>query len=143
MSVSFTDVVFFVLFFILGFLLYSSLFTIIGAVCSTEQDAQQLQSIVVFPMVIPIMLTFFVVQNPNSTFAVGALADTALHADADARPGDHLGAAAPGRSCSGIALLVASIYGVILFSARVFRVGVLMYGKRPSLREIIRWYKYA
>jgi ABC-2 type transport system permease protein len=141
-SVSFIDLVFFVLFFILGFLLYSSLFTIIGAVCSTEQDAQQLQSIVVFPMVIPIMLTFFVVQNPNSTLAA-VLSLIPLFTPMLMLARVIISEPSAWQVVLGIALLVASIYGVILFSARVFRVGVLMYGKRPSLREIIRWYKYA
>lgn len=141
-SVSFIDFVFFVLFFILGFLLYSSLFTIIGAVCSTEQDAQQLQSVVVFPMVIPIMLTFFVVQNPNSTLAA-VLSLIPLFTPMLMLARVIISEPSAWQVVLGIALLVASIYGVILFSARVFRVGVLMYGKRPSLREIIRWYKYA
>lgn len=141
-SVSFTDLVFFVLFFILGFLLYSSLFTIIGAVCSTEQDAQQLQSVVVFPMVIPIMLTFFVVQNPNSTLAA-VLSLIPLFTPMLMLARVIISEPSAWQVVLGIALLVASIYGVILFSARVFRVGVLMYGKRPSLREILRWYKYA
>ena len=141
-SVSFADVVYFVLFFILGFLLYSSLFTIIGAVCSTEQDAQQLQSVVVFPMVIPIMLTFFVIQNPNSTLAV-VLSLIPLFTPMLMLARVVISEPSAWQIILAIALLIASIYGVILFSARVFRVGVLMYGKRPSLREIIRWYRYA
>jgi ABC-2 type transport system permease protein len=141
-NVSFVDIVFFVLFFILGFLLYSSLFTIIGAVCSTEQDAQQLQSIVVFPMVIPIMLTFFVIQNPNSTLAA-VLSLIPLFTPMLMLARVVISEPSAWQVALGIALLVASIYGVILFAARVFRVGVLMYGKRPSLREMIRWYKYA
>jgi ABC-2 type transport system permease protein len=141
-SVSFTDFLMFVLFFVLGFLLYSSLFTIIGAVCSTEQDAQQLQSVVVLPMVIPIMLTFFIIQNPNSTLAA-VLSLIPLFTPMLMLARVIISEPAAWQVALGIGLLLVSIYGVILFSARVFRVGVLMYGKRPSLREIIRWYKYA
>jgi len=141
-SVSFGDVLYFVLFFVLGFLLYSSLFTIIGAVCSTEQDAQQLQSIVVFPMVIPIMLMFFVLQNPNSTFAV-VLSLIPLFTPMLMLARVAISDPAWWQVALSIGLLVVSIYGVILFSARVFRAGLLMYGKRPSLREIFRWFKYA
>jgi ABC-2 type transport system permease protein len=135
--VSLSDVVYFVVFFVLGFLLYSSIFTIIGAVCSTEQDAQQLQSVVVIPMIIPIMLTFFVIQNPNGTlgavlsiipfFAPMLMLARVVISDPSAW-----------QVALSIGLLVATTYGVILFSARVFRVGVLMYGKRPSLREVMR-----
>ena len=140
--ISFADVFYFVLFFVLGFLLYSSIFTIIGAVCSTEQDAQQLQSVVVIPMVIPIMMTFFVIQSPSSTlgtvlsiipfFAPMLMLARVVISDPSAW-----------QVALSIGLLIVSIYGVILFSARVFRVGVLMYGKRPSLREIFRWFRYA
>jgi len=141
-SVSFGDVLYFVLFFVLGFLLYSSLFTIIGAVCSTEQDAQQLQSIVVFPMVIPIMLMFFVLQNPNSTFAV-VLSLIPLFTPMLMLARVAISDPAWWQVALSIGLLVVSIWGVILFSARVFHAGLLMYGKRPSLREIFRWFKYA
>jgi ABC-2 type transport system permease protein len=141
-SVSFADVGFFVLFFVLGFLLYSSLFTIIGAMCSTEQDAQQLQSIVVFPMVIPIMLTFFVIQNPTSTLAT-VLSLIPLFTPMLMLARVVISEPSAWEVVLGIVLLVATTYGVILFSARVFRVGVLMYGKRPSLREVLRWYRYA
>ncbi len=139
---SLSDALYFVLFFVLGFLLYSSLFTVIGAVCSTEQDAQQLQSIVVFPMVVPIMLMFFVLQNPNSTFAI------VLSLIPFFTPMLMLARVAISEPpwwqvLFSIGLLLVTIYGVILFSARVFRAGILMYGKRPSLREILRWFKYA
>ena len=140
--VSAGDVLYFVLFFVLGFLLYSSLFTIIGAVCSTEQDAQQLQSIVVFPMVVPIMLMFFVLQNPNSTFAV-VLSLIPLFTPMLMLARVAISDPPWWQVALSIGLLVVTIYGVILFSARVFRAGILMYGKRPSLREIFRWFKYA
>jgi ABC-2 type transport system permease protein len=141
-SISFGDVLYFVLFFVLGFLFYSALFTVIGAVCSTEQDAQQLQSIVVFPMVVPVMLMFFVLQNPNSTFAV-VLSLIPLFTPMLMLARVAISEPPWWQVALGIGLLVVSIYGVILFSARVFRVGILMYGKRPSLREIFRWFKFA
>jgi ABC-2 type transport system permease protein len=141
-NVSVSDVAYFLLFFVLGFLLYSSIFTIVGAVCSTEQDAQQLQGIIMLPLIVPIMLVFFVIQNPTSTFAVVLslipfftpmlMLARALVSDPSAW-----------EVALSVSLLVATIYGVIVFSARVFRVGILMYGKRPSLREVFRWFRYA
>lgn len=141
-QVSISDVVFFVVFFILGFLLYSSIFTIIGAVCSTEQDAQQLQSVVMIPMVIPIMLTFFVIQNPSSTVGT-VLSIFPLFAPMLMLARVVISDPSPWEVALSVGLLLVTIYGVIVFAARVFRVGVLMYGKRPSLREIIRWFRYA
>jgi ABC-2 type transport system permease protein len=140
--VTVAEVVYFVVFFVLGYLLYSSIFSIIGAVCSTEQDAQHLQSIVVFPMVIPIMLMFLVLQNPNSTVAVVLSLIPAF------TPMLMLARVVISNPplwqvVLSILLLVVSVYAAILFSARVFRVGILMYGKRPGLREIVRWFRYA
>jgi ABC-2 type transport system permease protein len=136
------DVIYFVVFFVLGFLLYSSIFTVIGSMCSTEQDAQQLQSIVVFPMLIPIMLVFVVIQNPSSVIA------TVLSLIPFFSPMLLLARVVISEPpwwevALGFALLLVTIYGVIIFSSRVFRTGILMYGKRPGLREIIRWFRYA
>jgi ABC-2 type transport system permease protein len=136
------DIIYFVVFFVLGYLLYSSIFSIIGAVCSTEQDAQQLQSFVVFPMVIPIMLMFLVIQNPNSTVAV-VLSMIPLFTPMLMLARVVISEPSFWQVGLSILLLVVSIYGAIVFSARVFRVGILMYGKRPGLKEIFRWFRYA
>jgi ABC-2 type transport system permease protein len=93
-------------------------------------------------MVVPIMLMFFVLQNPNSTFAI------VLSLIPFFTPMLMLARVAISEPpwwqvLFSIGLLLVTIYGVILFSARVFRAGILMYGKRPSLREILRWFKYA
>jgi ABC-2 type transport system permease protein len=141
-QVSPADVVYFIVFFVLGFLLYSSIFTIIGSVCTTEQDAQQLQSIVVFPMVVPIMLMFMVIQNPNSTVSV-VLSLIPLFAPMLMLSRVIISEPSFWQVALCIALLVVTIYGVIVFSARVFRTGILMYGKRPGLGEVFRWSRYA
>jgi ABC-2 type transport system permease protein len=140
--VDLSDVLFFLVFFVLGFLFYSALFTIIGAVCNTEQDAQQLQSVVILPLVLPLMMMMLVMQNPNATLSV------ALSFIPPFTPMLMLGRIVvsdpPGwEIAASIAVLIVSTYLVTLFSARVFRVGILMYGKRPSLREIVRWSRYA
>jgi ABC-2 type transport system permease protein len=136
------DIFYFLVFFVLGFLLYSALFTIIGAVCSTEQDAQQLQTIVILPLVVPLMMMFLVIQNPNATLSV-VLSFIPLFTPMLMLARIVISEPAAWEIVLGIALLIVSIYGVTLFSARVFRVGILMYGKRPNLREIIRWSRYA
>jgi len=141
-QVSVSDVVYFLLFYVLGFLLYSAIFTIVGAVCSTEQDAQQLQGVIMIPMIIPIMLTFLVVQNPGSLLGI-VLSLIPLFTPMMMLARVVISDPPVWQVALSIVLLIASIYGVILFAARVFRIGILMYGKRPSLREILRWYKYA
>jgi ABC-2 type transport system permease protein len=141
-NISPAEVFFFVLFFVLGYTLYSALFTIIGAVCSTEQDAQQLQSLVILPLVIPIMLVFLVIQNPNATLSA-VLSLIPLFTPMLMLARIVISEPSSWQIALSIVLLIISIYGVIAFSARVFRVGILMYGKRPSLKEIFRWSRYA
>lgn len=141
-SVGVTDVLYFVLFFVLGFVFYSSMFSIIGAVCSTEQDAQQLQMFAMSPLIIAVMMLFLVIQNPNSTVAVVmSLIPVFTPMLMLARV---LIVEPPlWQVVFGVVILLVSTYGVIWVSARVYRVGVLMYGKRPSVREIVRWARYS
>jgi ABC-2 type transport system permease protein len=133
---------YFVIFFVLGFMLFASLFMIIGAMSSTEQDAQQLQAIITLPMIIPLMSLMMFMQNPNSGMAVGMslfppftpllmLARIILLMPP------------LWQILLGIGLMLATIAFAVTFSARVFRVGILMHGKRPSLRELIHWYRMA
>ncbi len=129
-------------FYVLGFLLYAAVFSVVGSICSTEQDAQQLQGLITLPMILPIMFLMLIIQNPNGVFSVVLsivpvtspmvmLARIVLFDP----PAWQVGAS--------LAVLAASIYGAIAFSARVFRVGILMTGKRPGLGEVVRWYRRA
>jgi ABC-2 type transport system permease protein len=131
-----------VVYFLLGFLLYASIFTVIGSVCSTEQDAQQLQGLVTMPMIVPILVLMLIIQSPNGTASVVlSLIPLFTPMIMLARiilvepPWWQLGLS--------VFLMVFSTYLTVSFSARIFRVGILMYGKRPSLRELIRWYRLA
>ena len=141
-KLSYSVFVYFILYFLLGFLLYASMFTVIGSICSTEQDAQQLQGLVTMPLIVPILVLMFIVQSPNSTLAV-VLSLIPLFT-----PMVMLGRIivlqpAAWEIALSIVLMVASIYLSVAFSARVFRVGILMYGKRPSLPEVFKWYRSA
>jgi len=143
-SVEITPVtwVYFFVFFLLGFLLYSSIFTVVGSICSTEQDAQQLQGLVTMPLIIPILVLMFIVQSPNSALSV-VLSLVPLFSPLVMLARIILLQPPAWQVALAVAILAVSIYGAVAFSARVFRVGILMYGKRPSIREIVRWYKYA
>jgi ABC-2 type transport system permease protein len=134
--------VYFIVYFVLGFLLYAALFTLIGSICSTEQDAQQLQGLVTMPMVVPILILMLIVQNPNSSVAV------VMSLIPFFTPMVMLGRIVvleppAWQIVLSVALMLVSIYLSVTFSARVFRVGILMYGKRPSLPEVIKWYRSA
>lgn len=130
------------LYFLLGFLLYSALFMTVGAACSTEQDAQQFQGLITLPMIVPLMTLMLLIQNPASTFAV-VLSLIPLFAPMMMLARIILLEPPMWQILLSVALLLASIYLSIVFAARVFRVGILIYGKRPNLRELIHWYKLA
>jgi ABC-2 type transport system permease protein len=133
---------FFVVFFVLGFLLFASLFMVVGAMSSTEQDAQQLQAVITLPMLVPLMSLMLFMQDPNGGLSVGLslfpvftplLMMTRI-----------ILLTPPGWQIAlGIGLMLVTISVAVTFAARVFRVGILMYGKRPSLRELVHWYRMA
>ncbi|HYK82433.1 MAG TPA: ABC transporter permease [Gemmatimonadales bacterium] len=132
----------FIAFFLGGFFLYSAMFAAVGAMSSTEQEARQTQT----PVTVLIMLAFFssfgVIANPESPLAV-TLSLVPFTAPI----------ATPARWAAGnlswvdvtssFALLVAGTVAVTWVAARIYRVGILMTGKRPSLRELWRWVKTA
>ncbi len=134
--------VYLIVFFLLGFMLFSSLFMTVGAVCSTDQDAQQLQGLITLPMVVPILSLMLLLQNPNSPLAV-VLSLIPLFTPMIMLARIILIEPPVWQVLVSIGLVLGTVYLTINFAARVFRVGILMYGKRPSLREIVRWYRLA
>jgi len=131
-----------ILFYVLGFLLYSSVFTVIGAMCSNEQDAQQLVGLATMPMMFPVLFLLLIMQSPNGTASI-VLSLIPLLTPMVMMARIALVSPPVWQIALSIVLLVAAIWGALSFSSRVFRVGILMYGKRPSLREVIYWYRQA
>ena len=129
---------FFILFFVLGYFFYTALFGAVGAVCNSEQEAQNLQQPLTMMLMIPYIMTFFFVRNPDHIAAVimsmippftPMIMFTRLSA----------GNVPAWQLLLGIALLIGSTIFVFRASAKIFRIGVLMYGKRPTIPEILRW----
>jgi ABC-2 type transport system permease protein len=129
----------FMLFFLLGFLFYASVYIGIGSVCNTMREAQSLLQPVMIIFIIPLFLMWFVTNNPDHIVAViGSfippftpfLIMNRIPANPPAPLWQVIAAAV---------LMVLSTWLVIHAAAKVFRIGILMYGKRPTLPEIIRW----
>jgi ABC-2 type transport system permease protein len=129
---------YFLIFFVLGYFLYTSLFAAVGAVCNSEQEAQNLQTPVVMCLVIPMVATFFFVANPDSTAAVIV---SLIPLFAPMVMFMRICVLTPPfwQIALSIALLLGTIWLLFRGVARVFRIGVLMYGKRPTVPEILRW----
>lgn len=121
-----------------GYFLYSALYAAVGAMCSTEEEAQQAQLPITLLLVAPILFLMPILENPASPLAVGAsLVPFFTPVLMYARAG--LGGVPQGEVALGVALLFASVPMVAWFAGRIYRVGILMQGKRPTLPELWRW----
>jgi ABC-2 type transport system permease protein len=135
-------VVHFFALFLLGFLLYASFYALIGAAFNSAQEAQQLATFGVIFIIVPWMVFMPVLNDPDSTMAVTfsvipmfAPMIMMLRIAIKMPPAWQLALA--------YALLVLADLLMVWICARVYRVGILMYGKKPSLKEIWRWARYA
>jgi ABC-2 type transport system permease protein len=139
--VPFGVLIYFPVFFLLGYTLYSSLYAALGAMVNSQQEAQQLQQLVALPLLVPLFLIGYIIQYPDSILAVAAslfpLTAPLIMFARIARQ-----AAPAWQIAVSIGLQLVTIYGTILLCARIYRIGILMYGKKPTLPEILKWIKY-
>jgi ABC-2 type transport system permease protein len=129
---------YFILFYLLGYFLYATLYAGIGAVCTSEQEAQQSQFPVIAVLIVPLLLITMIIKNPDG------IVSTVLSLIPFFSPmlmflRINVGAPSLGQILLSIGLLLATIVMMIWVVARIFRVGILMYGKKPSLPEVLRW----
>ena len=135
-----TIFVWLLLFIIGGYLLYSALFAAIGSSVDSVQDAQQLQTPVMMPIIFSIIIMMTILNDPNSTLAVWC---------------SYIPFTSPvvmmARIPSGVpvwqivvslAILYATFVAAVWFAAKIYRVGIFMYGKKPSFRELWKWVRY-
>ena len=134
--------IFFVTFYLLGYLLYSAMFAAVGSMVNSEQEAQQLQFFVMLPLIVSMILMMMVIKNPNdpvvvfmSLFPFCAPILMYLRIVVEQPPMWQI--------ALSVAILLVTIAGMIFLCARIYRVGILMYGKKPTLPEIIKWIRYA
>jgi ABC-2 type transport system permease protein len=132
----------FVLFFLLGFLFYAALYAAIGSAVNTVQEAQNF----VFPVVMPLILAMVcfptVLESPDGPLAVTLSMIPGisplimfLRIVVLTPPHWQIGLS--------IGLLALGVAGVIWLAARIYRVGILMYGKKPTFPELVKWVRHA
>ena len=128
------------LFLVGGFMLYSAIYAAIGSAVDNIQDAGQLQSVIVFPIIIGIILAMQAGTDPGSTLAfwTSIIPFTSPRVMMARIP---FGIPAWEIALS-LVILFASFFVVVWFAAKIYRVGIFMYGKKPTVRELIRWVKY-
>ncbi len=133
--------VYFVVFFILGYFLYATFYAAVGSMVNSEKEAQQLVMPVTMFLILPLLLLIFVIRSPDSALSVGlslfplfAPIIMMLRVSVLLPPFIQIAAA--------IVFLILAVLLMAWLAAKIYRVGILMYGKPPKFGEIIRWIRY-
>lgn len=134
--------IFFGIYFLLGYFLFSTLYLIVGALVSAEEDAQQMMLPIVLSAVVPMLLFEQVVRQPNSVLSV-VLSLTPIFGPILMFARIAVQMPPWWQIVVSLVLLVGTILGMVWLAAKIYRVGVLMYGKPPTLPELVRWLKYS
>jgi len=130
----------FIFYFIGGYLIYSSIYAAIGAAVDSETDTQQFMFPVLLPLMVAIYVGFSVIENPHGPIAV---AFSLFPLTSPIVMLMRIPFGVPWwQIVISMLLLLVTFLGVVWFAAKIYRVGILMYGKKPSYKEIYKWLKY-
>jgi ABC-2 type transport system permease protein len=133
--------VYFVIYFILGYFLYATLYAMVGSTVSSEEDAQQAQIPVTLLIIVPMMIFGVVLANPNSTSSI-VLSMVPFFAPTLMLMRIAIINPPFWQIILSMVIMVITIVGCVWVAAKIYRVGILMYGKRPSIAELGRWLRY-
>ena len=134
-------VIMFLLFFVGGYLLYASLYAAIGAAVDNETDTQQFMIPVIMPLILSIYVGFFtVIENPH-----GMVSQVFSYIPFTS-PVVMLMRIPFGvplwQQILSVTILFVTFIGMVFFAAKIYRVGILMYGKKPTYKDLLKWLKY-
>ena len=131
----------FVIYFIGGYFLYSSFYAAIGAAVDSETDSQQFLLPIIMPLMLGVYIGFFtVVNDPHGTIAI-VFSMIPLTSPIVMLMRIPFGVPWWQLAIS-IALLFSTFLGVVWFASKIYRVGILMYGKKPTWKELYKWLQY-
>ena len=135
-------VVAFGVYFVLGYFMYSTMYAALGSMVNSDQEAQQVQWPAMLPIIFAIVMATPVLQHPNSQLAFWASLFPFftpilmfVRIMAETPPIWQI--------LLSILLVLLTTWGLLGLSSRIYRVGILMYGKRPTLPELRKWLRYA
>ena len=141
-SISIWVYVAFLAFFILGYFLYATVYAAIGSMVSSESEAQSLAMPVIFLLIISFMLMFAIIENPDGSVAT-ILSLIPFFAPILMFFRISVQAAPLWQVLLSIVILLATLLLFIWITGKIFRTGILMYGKRPTLPELLKWLRYS
>lgn len=133
----------FLFFFIGGYLLYGSLMAAVGAAVDSETDTQQFMLPVTLPLIFAYMISLIGIQDPNSTIMqwcsqIPFTSPIVMLVRYSANGGD--GMTLP--LISSMILLIVTFIGTTWVAGKIYRTGILMYGKKITYKELFKWLKY-
>ena len=123
-----------------GYLLYSAMFAAVGSAVDNVQDASQLQTPITLPIILALLMMLAVIKDPNSPLAFwfSIIPFTSPVVMMARIPYD----IPLWEIVLSLAVLYASFIGMVWFAAKIYRVGIFMYGKKPTLKELVKWMRY-
>jgi ABC-2 type transport system permease protein len=139
---SWVECVLFPVYFVLGFLLFSSLFAGLAATCETEQELQMYMPLAAAPTWLSFAMIMLIINDSDSFWPVAA---SLFPPTAPIVMFLRMASQTPPfwQFAASIGLMIVSIWGTLWFSSKIYRVGILMYGKRATLPELLRWLRYS
>ncbi len=132
---------YFLIYFVSGFFLFSTLYAIAGAVCNSEEEAQQIATPIVMTLIIPFMLMFGLFRAPDSTLTI-ALSHIPLFSPLIMFMRISVLTPPLWEILLNLTVMIATILGAILVMGKIYKTGILMYGKRPTIAELWKWLQY-
>lgn len=129
-----------ILFLVGGFLLYAAMFAAVGSAVDNIQDASQLQSFILIPIIIALIVSISIGNAPNSAMAVwlSMIPFTSPMVMMSRIPAG----IEPWQPWVSAVILYASFLGMVWFAGKVYRIGIFMYGKKPNVKDLIKWARY-
>jgi ABC-2 type transport system permease protein len=140
---------YFAIFLIIAYVIYATLFAFIGSICNTDKETQNFIFPIIMSLMLPVFLLMYIVQEPDSRLSVilsliPIFSPTMMVARLNVIGPETFSFADPIILEATIGVVLSALFAVFMIwlTGRVFRIGILMYGKRPTLPEIIKWVRH-
>ena len=140
-STGLSTFLYFLIYFVSGFFLFSNVYAAAGAICNSEEEAQQVATPLVMLLILPFMLMFGLFRAPDATLTV-VLSHIPLFSPLLMFMRISVLTPPLWEILLNIAVMIVTIFGAILVMGKIYKIGILMYGKRPTLGELWKWLHY-
>jgi len=141
-SITFLDCLGFLFFFLAGYFIYSTIYAAVGSMVDQEQDAQQFSLVVTIPLIIPILTIGTIIADPDSLVSV--ILSMIPFFSPVLMPVRMVVTSVPLWQIVGTILLCIGTFVVCTwFAGKIYKIGILKYGTKPSWKDLVRWFKAA